>query len=253
LNLDNISELFDNYGRTARLYPAVVVLLPLTWHLPLLGSAISLSLPEGAVAAAIGCATLYLLAAVARHKGKQAEPRLLSLWGGWPTSILLRHRDGQLDPVTKSRYHAAIVKLSGLAMPSPAEEQVQPDQCEAMYRTATKFLLEARRGDAYGLVHKDNAAYGFRRNLFGLRGIALALGTIMLVSTAAIWTYQYNGVLTVRDVFAALKLGKAWLAAVVLDIVYLALFAFIVTPNFVRQSADDYATALLRTLDQPAP
>jgi hypothetical protein len=253
LNLGNISELFDSYGRTARLYPAVVVLLPLTWHLPLLGGMVSLSLPEGVAAVAIGCAILYLLAAVARDKGKQAEPRLLSLWGGWPTSILLRHRDGQLDPVTKSRYHAAIGKLSGLVMPSPADEQSQPDHCEATYRAATKLLLEARRGDEHALLHKENAAYGFRRNLFGLRGIALTLGVIMLGATAAIWAYQYGGAVNMRDVFNALKTDKAWVAAAAMDVMYLALFAFVVTPRFVRQSGDDYAVALLRTLDQPVP
>ena len=252
MNLGNISELFDSYGRTARLYPAIVLLLPLTWHLALLGGTIGLSLPEGAAAAAIGCAVLYLLAALARHKGKQAEPQLLAFWGGWPTSIFLRHRDGQLDAVTKGRYHAAIAKFSGLVMPSPADEQAQPDHCEATYRSATKLLIEARRGEGFALVHKENAAYGFRRNLFGLRGLALTFGLMLLISTVAIWVYQYGGAANVRDVIAALKTDKAWLVAAGLDLVYLALFAFVVTRGFVRQAGDDYAIALLRTLDQPA-
>ena len=251
MNLGTISELFDSYGRTARLYPGVVCLLPLLWHLPLLGGSVDISLPEGIAAAAIGSAMLYLIAAFARYKGKVSEPKLIARWGGWPTSILLRHRDERVDPLTKARYHAQLAKLTGLVMPSVAEEKKNPEQCEATYRSATKALLEARRDDSYALVHKENASYGFRRNLYGLRGFALALAGVLLIATIGVWVLQFDGAVTLPSVLAALKADKAWIAAAILDLLYLTFFWFVVTPEFVFQSGTDYAGALLRTLDKP--
>lgn len=252
MNLDAIRELFDSYGRTARLYPGVIFLLPLLWHLPLLGGSVTFSLPESVAAAAIGSAALYLIAAFARHCGKVAEPKLIARWGGWPTSILLRHSDERVDHLTKARYHAQLAKLSGVVMPSAEEEQQQPAQCEAAYRSATKVLLEARRDDSNALLHKENAAYGFRRNLYGLRGFALGVTGLLLIVTVGVWLRQFDAPATAAEILTALKADKAWVVAVVLDLIYLAFYGIVVTSDFVFQSGVDYAVALLRTLDKPA-
>jgi hypothetical protein len=252
LNLGTISELFGSYGRTARLYPGVIFLLPLLWHLPLLSGSVTVSLPESVGAAAIGSAALYLIAVFARHRGKVAEPKLIARWGGWPTSIMLRHRDGRVDHLTKARYHAQLAKLSGVVMPSAEEEQQQPAHCEAAYRSATKVLLEARRDDSNALLHKENAAYGFRRNLYGLRGFALGMTGLLLIVTVGVWLLQFDGPATATGILAALKADKAWAVAVVLDLIYLVFYWLVVTPDFVFQSGTDYAGALLRTLDKPA-
>ena len=249
MNLGAISELFDSYGRTARLYPGVVCLLPLLWHLPMLSGSVDLSLPEGVAAAAVGSALLYLIASFARYKGKALEPDLIAQWGGWPTSILLRHRDDRLDALTKARYHSQLSRLVGLSMPSAADEQVDPERADATYRSATKWLIEARRGDAYSLLHKENAAYGFRRNLYGLRNLALMLGGLLLLLAVAVMAEKTSGPFDPQSILNAVKAERGWATAAVLDLAYLAFFWFVVTPRYVFQSGTDYATALLRTLD----
>lgn len=253
MNLGTIGDLFDSYGRTARLYPGIIFLLPLLWHLPLLSGSVTLSLPESIGATAIACAGLYSVAAFARHCGKGAEAKLIARWGGWPTSILLRHRDERIDHLTKARYHAQLTTLSGVAMPSAAEEQEQPAQCEAAYRSAIRVLIEARRDDSYALLHRESAAYGFRRNLYGLRGFAVAMTGLLFIVTVGVWLVQFDGPATAAGVFTALKADKTWAIAGVLDLVYLAFYGLVVTPEFVFQAGADYAVALLRTLDKPVP
>ena len=82
---------FDTYTRRARLYPALLVALPL-------GLATLAWFPEGLA----GWGTLWglvtwsgataLLAQVGRDKGRVKEPGLFEQWGGKPTTRMLRHR-----------------------------------------------------------------------------------------------------------------------------------------------------------------
>ncbi|MCP5278914.1 MAG: hypothetical protein H6935_11210 [Thiobacillus sp.] len=250
--MDVVRELFDSYGRTARLYPAVIFLLPLLWYLPLLGIDLSASVFEGVVAAVAFSALLYLIATIARHKGKAAEAMLISRWGGWPTTILLRHRDVHIDEMTKARYHGQLNKLTGVALPSAIEEAQQPEKCDAVYRSATKALIEARRDESHALLHKENAAYGFRRNLYGLRSYAIWMVIILAAGTLALWFADSPRPLSASTLWADLKLNKPLLTALFLDVLYFAGFWLVITPTFVLQAGIDYAMALLRTLDKPA-
>jgi hypothetical protein len=54
----------------------------------------------------------YLLVNVSRGEGKRIQPSLLKKWGGWPSTIVLRHSDTTIDAYTKARYHAALAKLA---------------------------------------------------------------------------------------------------------------------------------------------
>ena len=251
MNLRAINELFDSYGRTARLYPSLICFLPLLWHLPLVGGSLALSLPEGVLAVAVGGAVLYLVAAFARHKGKVAEQKLIVRWGTWPTTILLRHGDNRVDPITKARYHGELGRLANLVMPSAADEQRDPTRADAVYRSATKALIEARRDESHALLHKENAAYGFRRNLYGLRGVALGLAAVLLVGTVGMFLLQRGAPLSLQSILHGLAAEKMWAVAAILDLAYLACYPRVVTPDFVFESGVDYATALLRTLHRP--
>lgn len=57
----------------------------------------------GLVALAVACGVTVFFAHVARMRGRFAERRLFSLWGGKPTTIWLSHRDAHLDAHTTSR------------------------------------------------------------------------------------------------------------------------------------------------------
>src|SRR5882724_11130102 len=95
--MTDLMRLFDSYSRQARLYPSLIFLLPplfttIAWYPDLLTS----SAAATALTLATSCGLLYALASFARSRGKSIEQRLLAQWGGWPTTLWLRHRDTNL-------------------------------------------------------------------------------------------------------------------------------------------------------------
>jgi hypothetical protein len=143
--------------------------------------------------------------------------------------------------------------MANHVMPSAAEEQHDPAHADAIYSSATKVLIESRRDESHSLLHKENAAYGFRRNLYGLRGAALCLAALLLAGTVGVFLLQHDDLISLRSIVTGLAAQKLWTTAVFLDLAYLAFYAFVVTPEFVFQSGADYAAALLRTLDKSEP
>lgn len=249
--MEAILKLFDGYSRKARLYPALLSLAPIIWTTLLVcGSAPSNIATEGLIALVVTLGGTYLLANLARSRGKLLEEHLKEIWGGWPTTLLLRHANASLDPYTKARYHESLTKLTGLTMPTEAEERARQTDCDHRYRAATTKLLELRRDAKYKMLHQENAAYGFRRNLLGLKPIALV---ILIATMVAVGLQLISGLdfLSISAIKSDLALRWPLYLAVVLDLAALAIWLTCITPFFVRQSADEYAMALMRTLDMP--
>jgi hypothetical protein len=172
----------DPYEREARMYPALLVVLPIL--VLLLGHyGADSRLLKGLLLLVCSCGVIYALANVARGLGKRCEERLVEKWGGMPTTIALRHRDNFFDSVTKRRYHDAIARGTGIALPSPDAEAKDPRAADDSYVAATRRVRELTRGDnkAFALLRKENAAYGFHRNMLGVRWIGIAAALIALI------------------------------------------------------------------------
>nr|ART37969.1 F37 [uncultured bacterium] len=249
--MEALLKLFDGYSRKARLYPALLSLAPIVWTALLAcGVAPGNIAAEGLIALVVTLGGTYLLANLARSRGKLLEERLKETWGGWPTTLLLRHANTSLDPYTKARYHETLTKLTGLTMPTEAEERARQKDCDHRYRAATTKLLELRRDAKYKMLHQENAAYGFRRNLLGLKPVAL----VILMATILLAVFQLISGLDMLSITAIKSdLAMRWhlYLALALDLAALAIWLTCITPFFVRQGADEYAMALLRTLDMP--
>jgi len=249
---DLLGNLTDSYSRVARFYPAVLAFFPVVWTVPaLLPNILSFDVPHVVGITAVLSAGVALLMNMARSLGKSTEKRLLSSWGGWPSTIMLRHRDGALDSGTKGRYHAKLQALyKNMALPSAAEEAQAETAADAQYRAATTRLIEARRDAKHKMLHKENAQYGFRRNLLGLKPVAL---TVVLLASGATGTVIAVGLPSPPATLANLlsDAGVRWqlYVSLLLDVSYTLLFVLLVRPHFVRQAGDEYALALFRTLD----
>jgi hypothetical protein len=245
-----VGKYFDAYSRTARLYPSLLALGPLIWtSVTLYPSIIDTAGRSVAFGTAAAC-IFYFLTSVARSLGKRAEERLLRRWGGWPTTILLRHSDTTIDRITKNRYHRALEKLCHMKLPTPDQERSDQAAADDSYRSATKNLLEHRRGPAYNLIHHENRSYGFRRNFYGLKTVVIIEVLIVAGLTAfGCWLivpqpYTYD---SLAQSVIKYPHFPALLAA---DLGYLLLWIFVVTPTFVYQAGREYAEALLRTLEK---
>jgi hypothetical protein len=117
------------------------------------------------------------------------------------------------------------------------------------------------RGKAFPLVEKENAEYGFRRNLRGLKPIGIAACLVGLLISALAIAWRYDPVIPAISSLSMPSLLKALLAikpaaigAICVDLAAVAWFT-IVRDNWVRDAGDQFARALLAccdTLDVPS-
>jgi hypothetical protein len=254
----DLSKLFDSYSRQARLFPGLLTLFPIiltaiAWFPRLVTSSWGATL----VTLSTSCGLLYGLSVLSRSRGKMVEKRLLAEWGGWPTTIWLRHRDDNLPSPARARYHAFFARNVPLFVaPTEQQETADPKAADAMYASAVKWLRERCREKAFPLVEKENAEYGFRRNLRGLRPIGLtACFTALLLSALAIlWQNEpllpALASLSAKPFLAALSAVKpAALGAICVDIAAIAGWIAVVRDGWVRSAGDQYARALLACCD----
>lgn len=240
-----VKDILDTYSRRARLLPALITIFPI----PVLAFCLFPQLYKSVLVALAGLAAsfgmTFLMALIARSTGRAAEKRLFTAWGAAPTTQWLRHRDSNLDGITKARYHAflaAHVPQLG-PMPSDAEELANPNAADDKYRAGTKWLIEHTRDrKKFPLVFDELVNYGFQRNMLGLKPIGI------VISVAAIFT-----------VFAlasskGIEMGgnppaEYWITVGVSGLLFV-IWVFVVTSDWVRDAADSYARALLASCDQ---
>src|SRR6266481_2205663 len=158
-----MSQLFDAYSRQARLYPALLVVLPPLLMTISMAPAI-LNFGEIIVAILVACGLLYFLSDFARTRGKRLEKVLLQEWGGWPSTAWLRHSDDHLTADVKRSYHEFLSRQASIGLlPTPEEELANPKAADERYARSVMWLKEQCRGKDFSLVEKENANYGFRR------------------------------------------------------------------------------------------
>jgi hypothetical protein len=221
--IDAIAKFADPYDRQARLYPALLTLLPLVVAgMVILGH--EASMLGNACLAAIGCGALYWMAGIARDSGKALEPRLFSEWGGKPSNQLLRHRNLVIDAVTKTRLHRFLEARLGVDFPTADSEATAPNEADRLYESASRWLVEQTRDTSkHGLLVTENISYGFRRNMLGMRrrGLSVTVLSALLLYTdggghaSATWPDAIGALVAMPSghrvgLFACLACGAVW-------------------------------------------
>jgi hypothetical protein len=246
------ARLFDSYNRQARLYPALLVLLPpllllLAWF-PALEN-----IGHLLITIAVACGLLFLLADFARTRGKKLEPILLKEWGGWPTTIWLRHSDSHLSAEVTRRYHAFLSRQPAIGvLPTQEDERLDPRRSDERYAASVVWLKEQCRGNAFPLVEKENATYGFRRNLLGLKSIGLVVCVAtLLVPLFIVLVKSGFEVLRAPKILigAYLTLPALVLGSLAFSVVALVGWLLLVNRHWVREAGYQYARALLANCD----
>lgn len=237
-------SLIDPYELKARVLPALIQispLVPLFVGVPVLDADITGS---GTLSGLLFLAFTVLSSSAVRPMGKRLENRLIDNWGGLPTTIMLRHSDSSINPETKKRYHAALQTLLPESdWPTTETEQLNPVAADAVYESAIDAVRERTRDrEKYRLVFAELGNYGFARNLRGSRPIGLVLAVLLLICEMSV--IADNGWLT--QFADTLVWHISALYALVFGVVMLTFFG----NRFVREAGDNYARALLATLDQ---
>lgn len=232
----------DAYEIRARQAPAYVVIAPIVLL-------VFMILPEaqswkGIISTGAGSIAFgALLAYLARGPGAQKQARLFAMWGGTPTTELLLHRDSRLNPETRRRYHKylASAKAANVVLLDAAEEEADPGRARVLAESAVDWLRKKRQSKtAYPRVRQELMAYGFARNLWGMKpiGIALSVATGLLevgLAVGDVPAVHASKILLLGAAALSSGLGFVWIWAV--------------TPSWVRVHAEAYARALLETCE----
>lgn len=179
----------DDYDRTARLVPGLLVVLPAVL-VPIGLGVRENPLAATLVALAVTFGIPLLLAKHVRRRGRKVETRLSKEWGGLPTTLLLLpEADGSLGALRQQRRNN-LERISGLQLPLKRDLlSSDVESLEAAMRT-----LRARTADreAFAQVYAENKSYGFERNVKGLRaeGLVVSAISVIVLATLAVlsWT-----------------------------------------------------------------
>lgn len=227
----------DEYAWRARIAPVAVVISPIVVLAP--ASAVvhlGVAVATGVVAVAL----VAIAAEVGRDRGKKLEPALWGSWGGSPTLQRLRFRDSD-DPEEVAHIHQQIEAALGIELPTAAEEAADSDRADRLYDRAIRRLREATRDkERFRLIFTENASYGFRRNLLGLRpwGIGVAIGTLVAAGALQVTSSHDRRVAT--------------LVSVIWSVLAIIFYLCVVRSTWVRVPAEAYAERLLGVLDELA-
>jgi len=234
--MNAVTSLFDSYGRKARLYPALLVLLPVVISYYLWFPE---QLKHGKIiwGLAISFGGLVLLGQMARECGKRSEEKLITQWGGLPTTLMLREDDNTIDPVTKGRYFEYFTtKIKGFRVSESKPEG------ELYINSAIRWLREQTRDKKkYPLVFIDNINYGFARNTFGLKPIGIIVSGITFLANI-IGLYLCYGLNIYQIPFELL-------GTTTLSLLFILMWILFVNEKWVRSTGDAYARTLLATCD----
>ena len=226
--------LFNGYVLKARIYPALILTLPIGITITVLWPGIGIE-RLGVLAAAAGLP--FVIANVVRGQGQRLQRRLEQRWGGMPTTQMLRLTDQRNNPDLLRRRRHALQDLIGEDLPTPTDEQNHPQRSDERYTAAIRLLI-TKLGDTretHPRVHEELTNYGFWRNSLAIKPIAM-ISLIILLGIDA-WS---------------LTLGRdPQLVGVTIGVTVLAIlfWAIAVRPSRVLQHGQTYATRLLETLD----
>jgi hypothetical protein len=229
--------MLDAYVRRARFYPALIAAAPALGLAVTLVSWKSLGLPHAVVAATIAIITA-VLSDIARRRGRAIEPTIILRMGGLPSVTMMRHSDETLDAATKAAIHQFVGDKIGASAFSPQAERENPASADEFYGRCGSWLRENTRDlRKFKLLFEENVTYGFRRNLLGLKWLALLLNaTIIVLSVGMFSNLGSNpGIITTAQL--ALVLAVAFLHAIY--------FIFFVDEAAVIDAARIYARQLL--------
>jgi hypothetical protein len=236
--MESLKELFDEYSRSTRLQPALLLVLPVlitlfVWTPSVYGFGGTI------FGLAVGCGFFALVVHFTRSRGRAAEKRLYQRWGGKPTTAWLRHSDTNLNTHTKARYCTFLAQhVNGWIVPTPEDELRDTAEADARYESAVVWLLEyGRDRKRFPLVFKENVSYGFRRNLYGLKPFGIALS---IASTGL------NGI---GLYLAGTSATTIQISSLLISIAFVAIWLLVINPNWVRDAANGYARALLACCD----
>lgn len=233
-------DTLDGYTIKARLFPAVLSAAPILAFVFIGSSWASFGIPEALSIVSV-MVLLFAGSDLARRAGRTVEPKLFSTSGGKPRNVLLSYDDHTFDNRTKDRYRTFLSEKIGLVAPGLNDEVTEPAKANEFYDAAYAWLRENTRDrERFALLLSENISYGFRRNLFGLKGFGLTCNAFTVASAISLHFASFD----------TMKVDSARLGLILLlSVLHLLYFALFVTRKSVCDASNVYAIQLTRSIE----
>lgn len=189
----DIFKFFDAYSIRARLFPAIIAAAPVLAALTLLISWKSFGLSN--LIASLGILVLlFAIADFARARGRAVEDKLYAEHGGKPSITIFRRNDRTIDAGSKDRYRAFLAGKLAVRAPSPEDESADQAVADDFYDQCGNWLRQNTRDTKkFPILFGENITYGFRRNLLGVKVLALCLNAVVVTACAfTLWRLSWN-------------------------------------------------------------
>ena len=187
------TKFFDAYSIRARLFPAVIAAAPALAAIALLVSWSTLGL-SNAIASIGMLALMFAIADLSRARGRKLERRLYADHGGLPSITMFRRSDKTIDSGLKDRYRTFLADQLGVQAPDAEVELLDKSAADGFYDQCGAWLRQnTRDSKRFSILFAENVTYGFRRNLLGVKTIALWLNAIVVgVCLLFLWRLGFD-------------------------------------------------------------
>jgi hypothetical protein len=242
-------KVFDAYSLRARLFPAIIAAAPALAGLALLISWKSFGL-SNVIATVAVLVLLFAIADFARSRGRAIEPKLYAEQRGMPSITMFRRNDSTIDDGLKERYRGFLANKLGVAIPSAEAERADQAAADSFYEQCGVWLRENTRDTKkFPLLFNENVTYGFRRNLFGVKWLAVALNlTVVAVCLLLLWRNNWGW---------ETDFGKRTIVVLLIAAIHATYIFFAVRKTVVLDASKAYARELILSceafLRTPAP
>ncbi|MGO7960570.1 hypothetical protein [Rhizobium leguminosarum] len=228
-------KLFDAYTVRARVVPGLIAGLPTLAFLFLIIPWDHFNVSQ-AISATMAFVLLIAFADLSRHLGKKAEAK----WGTRSTPELWFRDNDAVDTISKDRYREFIATQLGIAAPTAEMEIGDPKAARQFYLSAGTWLRDHTRDQKkFRILTDELFTYGFRRNLFGLKPVALTLNFLVLALCVVAMT------MTLHVELPTLQSPDRLLVAIVAVVFHSAFMILAVNKDFVRQASQAYGIQLI--------
>ena len=225
---------FDAYTLRARIFPALIAGLPTLALLFVMVPWDRLGISH-VVATTMSLVLLFAFADVARRTGRIVEAKLETR----ATPELWHHDNLEIDAITKDRYREFMAAKLKKSAPTAEDEVRDIKHANHFYLSAGHWLRDNTRDTKkFKILFDELLTYGFRRNLLGLKPVALILNAVVLALTsAALYSHwEYSAIQQTQEKLILI------VAVVVLHSAYMI---FAVHKEAVRDASKSYGKQLI--------
>ncbi len=226
---------FDLYTIRARVFPALLAGLPTLALLVLMVPWDQFHISQ-AISGMMALVLLVAFADLARIRGRKIEAFL----GTRATPHLWHRNDNAIDQISKDRYRTFMAATLKTPAPSADDELSNPANANQFYLSAGNWLRHnTRDSKKISILADELQTYGFRRNLLGLKPLALIMNVVVLGLCVLAMTLPLRTNLLVQQPPAH------YLIAAVAALLHSLFMIFAVNKQSVREASFAYGVQLI--------